>query len=438
MNRVAVIIFFWALLASCQPVHGQDSNYWSEQYGTRSELLGGAVVGSPQDLSTTFYNPGGLAYLKTESFLLSAKAFEYKRLTAQESSGRFKDLSTDRLGASPSLFSGTFPRSWTQGTLAYSFLTRQRFELRVDNWSTAGTSSTDSVATNLFIDARVLENWGGVTWSQSVGDIGVGVTLYGAYRSQRGRTELLTTGFPGAEVAAVNDYNYWHFRLLAKMGLYWEQEPISLGITVTTPGVGLFGDGKAAYYRSAVSADSTLAVPALSEVGVFNEPHVSYRSPASVAIGARFDFGRNAVYTTIEAFAPVERYRVLDAPAVPVSGIGSTLGAVLTQELRSVVNVAIGYEYSPRKNLTFYGSFLTDFSSATDDPSAGHTLSTWDIYQVTGGVAFIANNTDFTLGASYARGGEPIYLQNDIGVAARLEQIEIQYRKIKVFIGFEF
>lgn len=300
-----------------------------------------------------------------------------------------------------------------------------------------GTTATDSVATNSFIDARVLENWGGVTWSQSAGDIGVGVTFYGAYRSQRGRTELLSTGFPRVEVAAVNDYSYWHFRLLAKMGLYWKHKPISLGITVTTPGVSLFGDGKAAYYHSAVSADSTLAVPSLSEVGVFNEPHVNYRSPASVAIGARYDFGPNAVYTTIEAFASIERYRVLDAPAVPVSGVGSTLGSVFTQELRSVVNVAIGYEYSPRRNLTFYGSFLTDFSAATDDPSAGHTISTWDIYQLTGGVAFIVNNRDITLGASYARGREPISLQNDIGFTTGLEQIEIRYRKIKVFIGFE-
>ena len=46
-----------ALVAA--PAAAQDAHYWSQQYGTRSELLSGAVVGSPQDLSTTFYNPGG-------------------------------------------------------------------------------------------------------------------------------------------------------------------------------------------------------------------------------------------------------------------------------------------------------------------------------------------------------------------------------------------
>ena len=199
MKRINGLVFFWMLLAYYQSVSAQDSHYWSQQYGTRSELLGGAVVGSPQDLSTTFYNPGGLARLTTESFLLSAQAFEYQRLTAKESSGRFTDLATDRFGAAPSLFAGTFPRSWTPGTLAYSFLTRQRFEFRIDDWTDGGASSVlDSVATNAFIDARVNEQWGGLTWSRPVGDVGLGATLYGAYRSQRGRTELLAQPTPCA------------------------------------------------------------------------------------------------------------------------------------------------------------------------------------------------------------------------------------------------
>jgi len=442
MKRIKSFVFFWVLLASYESVRAQDSHYWSEQYGTRSELLGGAVVGSPQDLSTTFYNPGGLARLHTESFLLSAQAFEYQWLTAEESSGRFTDLSTNRLGTAPSLFAGTFPRSWTSGTLAYSVLTRQRFEFVIDNWAEVGTTSIDSVATNSFVGASVSEYWGGLTWSRPAGDVGVGVTLYGAYRSQRGRTELLgqpvPTGTSGVVWAVVNDYRYSHFRLLAKIGVYWDRNRTSFGITVTTPGVGLFGEGKAAYYRSVVSVDSATAVPTITESAVDNDPPVKYESPASVAIGARYAFGSNALYATLEWFAAVDRYRVLDTPAAPVSGIGSTLGANLTQELRSVVNFAIGYEYSPREQLTFFGSFLTDFSSATGDPGAAHSFSTWDIFQVTGGAAFTFQNLDFTVGASFAGGGEAIDRPNDIGIIPVLDPVEVRYRRIKVFIGFEF
>ena len=74
-------------LLLCGSAAAQDSHYWSEEYGTRSELLGGAVDGSPQDLSTTFYNPGGLTRLETQSFLLSAQAFEYHWLDVEDLTG---------------------------------------------------------------------------------------------------------------------------------------------------------------------------------------------------------------------------------------------------------------------------------------------------------------------------------------------------------------
>lgn len=442
MRRIKAFIFFWAFLASCQSVYAQDSHYWSEQYGTRSDILGGAVVGSPQDLSTTFYNPGGLTRLKTESFLLSAKALEYQRYTAEESSGRYSELSTYRLGVAPTLFAGTFPRSWVTGTLAYSLLTRQRFEFRIDSWSGVGTAPIDSAATNSFIDAKLSEYWGGLTWSHPAGDFGVGVTLYGAYRSQRGRTELLgqpvPTGTPGIILTTVNDYSYWHVRLLAKIGVYWERDHTSFGITFTTPGAGLGGSGKAAYYRSVVSTDSANSIPTVTESVVDNDPSVRYESPASVAIGARHAFGRNALYATIELFAAVESYRVLDVRSLPTSGIGSTLVAGLTQELRSVVNFVIGYEYSPREKLTFYGSFLTDYSSATHNPEASHAFSTWDIFQVAGGVAFTVQNINFALGSSYASGKDSMDRQNEVGIDPGFDPIEVRYQRFKVFLGFEF
>ncbi|MCK5572460.1 MAG: hypothetical protein KAJ12_06850, partial [Bacteroidetes bacterium] len=34
---------------------GQETYYWNIQYGTRSTLLGGAVIGSASDLSATYY-----------------------------------------------------------------------------------------------------------------------------------------------------------------------------------------------------------------------------------------------------------------------------------------------------------------------------------------------------------------------------------------------
>jgi hypothetical protein len=437
------LIALLTLLGVSRSVWAQDSHYWSEQYGTRSNLLGGAVVGSPQDLSTTFYNPAGLAWMKTESFLLSARAFEFQSLRIQEDGGTFTDLTSDKLGTAPSLFAGTFPRNWVTGTLAYSFLTRQRFDFRFNNWQTDPSAvSGDSVTTNLFLDAKVSEDWGGLTWSRPVGEVGVGVTLYGAYRSQRGRSEILSqptsSGDPGVAGTTVNDYRYSHFRMLAKVGVYWEWDRASVGVTFTTPGLGLFGSGKASYYRSLVPTDPDVVVSAVTESYVENDLSADYQSPASVAIGGRYAFGRNALYIAAEWFDAVEAHRVMDAPGLPASGVGSTLTSTLTQEARSVLNLALGYEYSPRQGLTFYGSFLTDASSHTDNPDASHSFSTWDIYQFTGGAAFTFMNTDFTLGLSFGGGEEALGFQADNATEPVLESGKVRYRRVKLFIGFEF
>ncbi len=52
------------LLAGLHSARGQDTQYWNLQYGTRSTLLGGAVIGSVSDLSATYYNPGALGLYK--------------------------------------------------------------------------------------------------------------------------------------------------------------------------------------------------------------------------------------------------------------------------------------------------------------------------------------------------------------------------------------
>ena len=62
-------------ILSSHPARGQDSHYWSEQYGTRAALLGGPMIGSVRDLSATYYNPGATALHGDSRFLLSARAY---------------------------------------------------------------------------------------------------------------------------------------------------------------------------------------------------------------------------------------------------------------------------------------------------------------------------------------------------------------------------
>jgi hypothetical protein len=56
----------------------QDSHYWTNQYGTRATLLGGAVIGSVLDLSGTYYNPGGMSLIEDPDTLMAAKTCDLR------------------------------------------------------------------------------------------------------------------------------------------------------------------------------------------------------------------------------------------------------------------------------------------------------------------------------------------------------------------------
>ena len=86
--------------------HAQDSHYWRMQYGPRSALLGGAVIGSVSDISATFYNPGGLATADSLSFAIAAQVRDNEKITLIDGAGEGIDLSTSRTGVVPSILAG--------------------------------------------------------------------------------------------------------------------------------------------------------------------------------------------------------------------------------------------------------------------------------------------------------------------------------------------
>jgi hypothetical protein len=55
---VGVVLVAALQLWPLPPANGQDAHYWSNQYGTRSVLLGGTGIGSASDLGANYHNPG--------------------------------------------------------------------------------------------------------------------------------------------------------------------------------------------------------------------------------------------------------------------------------------------------------------------------------------------------------------------------------------------
>jgi hypothetical protein len=421
----------------------QDSQYWNVQYGPVAELLGGVVVGSSRDLSATFYNPGALALARDPSLLASVQSFEAVRIKAK-SDPPLLDFSDTTVRPSPSLFAFALPRSWTGShTIAISSLTRQDFDLRLDNWQ---VTPTRQGAESLF-DQSLTESWFGLSWAHRAGGVGLGVTTYVAYRGQRTRKEISgeaalspTTGGAGL---LVEDFDYSNYRLLWKAGLSTQHETWDAGLTFTTPAVRLFGSGSASYARSAVGADlgtgPTVAVSVQHQDGLESR----YQSPWSVAAGGAWRRGRNAFHATAEWFDSVAAFDVLDT--TPFAGDAAAAGLVkrLNHQAKSVVNFGAGYQRTVSERFSYYGAFTTDFTFANKDESGTNSLSTWDIYHLTAGTSLVVGNVKLTMGAAYAFGSDQRSVSTLVVPAGgppalTPTPLDVKFSRLRVLVGFDF
>lgn len=426
-------------------LQAQDSHYWNLQYGPVAELLGGVVVGSSRDLSATFYNPGALPLTRDPSLLASVDSFEAVWIHAT-SVPPVLDFADNTMRPSPSLFAFAIPRKWTGShTFVISALTRQDFDLRVDNWQV--TPSRHGGTESLF-DQSLNENWFGLSWAHRVGEqYGLGLTTYVAYRGQRTRKEIsgeaALSPTQGGAALLVEDFSYANYRLLWKAGFSTQRESWDAGLTVTTSSTRLFGSGSASYIRSTVGAD--LGSGSAVDVAVHHQDDLEsyYQSPLSIAAGGAWRRGANTFHGTVEWFDSVDGRDTLDMSAFPSDAAAAGLRKRLHQQAKSVVNFGVGYQRAVNRQLSLYGAVTTDFTFADKDDSATSSLSTWDIYHVTAGTSFMVGNVKLTVGTAYAFGSDVRSISTLIvppgGVPALTPlPLDVKLSRVRLLVGFDF
>ena len=412
-------------LAACfftvRVVSAQEAQYWSIQYGPVGQLLGGQVVGSVRDLSATYYNPGGLALGEDPDFLLSVQGFRVQTLTIEPiGGGAILDTSRTSFDDFPGFVAFALPESWLgrDTRLAFSLLTRQQFNERI-NQRFAGRRDDGAYGLETLFDERMSETWGGLTLSRRLSEsFALGATLYGVYRGQRTRWEqnLQIAYSDGRGVAGlvVDDFDYHHWRMLAKLGAAWEGDAWRLGIGVTTPAASLFGSGNAGYTRSATGVDlnGDGRVDNLLVNGLDEDIPATYRSPWSVSGGAAWRRGSLQLHTSAEWFAPVDTFAILQGTNDATTGEP----VVLVQDLRAVLNAGLGAEYwlggasagsgGASGGTVLYGAFATDFSASPEAVKGEASSSNQDWYHLTAGVGFNVGTSRFSLGIDYAFGSK--------------------------------
>ena len=456
-RRVAIVSL--SLVLAVQVSSAQDTHYWNLSYGTRSTLLGGAVIGSVSDLSATYYNPGALGISAAGGLVLSAGVYEGNSYTIEGGDTLGTELSSFRINPAPTYLAGRLPADSLIGEkLTYSLITRQAMRLDLQGRSVSKNGRFlgipvlgDLASENVFLQ-DITEVWAGITWSRGLSKtFGVGVTTYGALRSQTRRINISAQQqTPGGEVrglSAVTDYDYFNVRLLWKAGLMADLSPLTMGLTVTTPSVNLFGSGSAFVNTWATGVD--LNGDGLADeymMANYQEDLTSrYNSSWTIGAGMAYRLGKWRFDLSAEWFAPVRRFAILETAPFSVQSTGETVTNDLTHELDPVINVGVGAEYQVAENATLFLSAVTDFSGAAPGSSTNMAITTLDLYHLTAGGLFVLGDIDLTFGAGYAFGSNPIseaaaQSSSDVlrTIAERAPDLKFTSRKFKLIFAFSY
>ena len=434
----------------------QDSHYWDNQFGTKGELLGGLVVGSPSDLSATFYNPGWIALHGGASVLLTTKAAEAYSIKLKDGLGRGTEPVSTTVTTSPGYLAGRFSSSSDEGwQWAYSYLKKVQFDfdatgIRVDDNSAPPPEGNIWFSGEAFRKAKTNEYWYGLTLSRRIREnIGLGISPYVVQRSMSSRTQAAAQGLTSdsqfGQAYGVDEFDFWNVRLLAKIGLAIDQGSLTYGITLTTPGLGIMGSGSV-YQTASVSGidqdgDGTVDDPFLA-ANHQEELSSSWESPLSVAVGAAWKPAATGVYVTLEWFNSVSSRKALDPDDYISQSDGTTLTYDLLYGAQSLVNFGIAFDHEFHSTFALYGAFRSDFSSLPSEAKDTMQLANWDLWHISSGASFTFMSMEFTAGLqfSFGNGENDRFLNFNIGddgdVIGDFGTHEISYRRLKALIGF--
>jgi hypothetical protein len=433
-------------LSTAGSAHAQDAHYWTLQYGPRSSLLGGAVLGSVDDISGTYYNPGALRLASDLAFAVSANVFEVSGVALQDGGGEGVNLGTSRSGLRPSLVAGVITTDLLgRDVLAYSALTRARGSQDLAGFAiVSGTDVPPDLELQDLVGIVQFEGefsdvWAGLTYARALGSgIGLGVTWYGAFRSQRRRGESVTqaigTDGSGSVSLDIRGGKYSAMRTLAKVGVFATGGPVSGGVTLTTPSLHISGSGQLGLNVSAFGPDTAALASSIQ-----TELPATYKSPLSVGAGVALRLGSTRLHGSAEWFDAIPPYVVIQGEDFVSQEPAEVVAVDAVQEMGEVLNWGIGVEHRVSQRVSGYVSYMADKSGLSEDiERAGLSTLPIDISTVTGGADFAVGAARFTLGFGYGWGREIDQQLTDI-LQQEDEDFEATfvYRSMRFIFGFE-
>jgi len=427
-------------------INAQDSHYWTNQYGTEASLLGGLVVGSKHDLSSTFYNPGTLALTTDQILTISTDAYQITQVNITSKSPAVPDLESNTSGAAPSIVAFRLQLDELgKNQIAFSFLVRDVVKADfygrdINKTGTSGIRANDGI---IFSDN--VETWVGFSWGRKIKEkIGIGISQYIAVRSNRQRLQIINQVLEDPQTSATriiySDTYFNNFKILWKAGIIFDHRPLSFGFTVTTPSINLFNyTGESSINISQInSAGEEQFIAVNDEDGLTSE----YKTPFSIAFGAAYHFEKTSIYFSAEWFAKISSYEVLNTQPVIFVPTGEVIPNNNFLSRQSVINFGLGVDHKLGKDLSLYASMFTNNSAKDPDQLSKYSMSGYNILHFLGGVALKYDILDLILGLGYATGNNTVESLDNIIDPSNTSSVndekdsEISYKGYKIVFAF--
>ena len=432
-------LLFLSFLFNSQEGKAQDSHYATYQFGTRSAMMGGAVIGSSRENASIFYNPGSLGFLDSNFITLSANMYQVERIRIADAEGKQNQISTNLIGAVPLMVSGMLGQSRKRLKIGYGVITPVSFDFK-ENWKIAGVYPVVNEE-----ESPGLENYIGETQLNSKlteiqGIIGmgykmsphwsVGISGFAIGRNQDFGKRINNRYFLNEGQNMLSSFSqernatYFHLRMALKLGLAYRSKRFAAGFTILPPSVTIASAGS---IQSEIFGTHVL-INSVRQDFLFNSQQdklkVIYKSPLSITAGINWTVRRTTYGLSAEYHAPQAIYTVMDGgkensdkPTLFPKNDKNQFYLTQKTGRRQVLNLAFAYEYvitrhvilvaSIRTNMTYYHNGLDHFEGIKTE------ISTWNLYHIRSGLILKQGHSQLTFGFLYGFGSDNNRPQTD-------------------------
>jgi hypothetical protein len=434
MNRSFLII---GILAFSTRSLAQDTHYWTQQFGTRSALLGGAVVGGSNDNTAIYYNPGGLGFMDTASISINGNLYSFEKFRIQNALGKQADFKSSDIGSVPLLVSGMFPSRNPKLKIGYGIFQPVSFDFkavaRLDgSYPIIEDSTSPGDEESIFqrnVNSHVKEVMVVLGLAYRLSEhFSIGLSNMFIDRTQSYTSATLARVFLNDSSHTlvmgnnIQSFSYSNIRYAAKIGIAWQGRRISAGLTFTTPGVRILGSGS-------VGADYTGSNIKLNGIrqdvvadDLQSKLKADFKSPMSFSAGLNWKLGRSTLAFSGQYFGSIGAYDVMRGapgafvrPASAYPDLSADQFLRVKSGARSVLNGVIGFEHPLSNTLTLQCSFRNDMTyyDKSLDSAKGITpdITTWDIYTLALGTAIHYGLSSITVGLTISTGTDNHHAQ---------------------------